>query len=202
MVISSILRNGGVTMRVVQGIVIENGIKVKKKMVLEDKICVVCGNAYEPYTQDARCCSKKCYRKDEYERKKEIILQQRKEYRAENLEREIERSRDYYQNHKEQCNVNMRNYYRRNRARCLEVVSRNLDEKRHGGKRQELIDWNGAKCFTCGKVDKRIAAHHVSLDKTDHENQILLCNSCHSRLHNNLRRIAKQELAASAMGRP
>ena len=170
-------------MREIQGIVIENGVKIKRKMVIEDRECSICGTLYEPYTQDATCCSKKCYRAAEYKRKREDILKQRKASYLKNKDKVLERSKKYYLQHRKETKVRTRKYYLANRQTFLDNVAAYADKVRHGGKRKELIALHGYVCYLCNKTSKIIAAHHVTLDKTDHENQILLCSSCHSKLH-------------------
>lgn len=170
-------------MREIEGIVIEDGVKVKRKMILEDRNCSVCGTLYEPYTQDATCCSKKCYRAAEYKRKRVDILEQRKASYLKNKDRDLERANKYYQGHKDKIKKYREKYYVLNKEKFLETVRKYQDQKRHGGKREELIEKHGHICYMCNKEVDRIAAHHVTLDKTDHDNQVLLCLSCHAKLH-------------------
>jgi len=70
---------------------------------------------------------------------------------------------------------------------CIKKAAnrRYKDKTRHGGAREELIKKYGLVCSNCGKVGNRsnIHAHHTSFDTTDHEGQVLLCRSCHSREH-------------------
>ena len=74
---------------------------------------------------------------------------------------------------------------------CSDVCSkiaenrRYKDKLRHGGKRQELIKRDGLICSKCGKSGNEfeIVAHHSEFDKYDHENQVLLCRSCHAKEH-------------------
>lgn len=62
---------------------------------------------------------------------------------------------------------------------------RHKDKMLHGNKRSELLTENGFKCSACGKEGNsfEIVAHHVTLDKADHDNQVLLCRACHASLH-------------------
>jgi hypothetical protein len=74
---------------------------------------------------------------------------------------------------------------------CSEICHRRArdrrykDKIRHGKKRTKLIKENGLICEKCGKKGNefQIVAHHESFDKFDHENQVLLCRSCHSKEH-------------------
>ncbi len=58
------------------------------------------------------------------------------------------------------------------------------DKVRHGGKRGKLLDAFGAVCFECKQqfTESQVVAHHL-IDKTDHRFQILLCRSCHRKIH-------------------
>ena len=70
---------------------------------------------------------------------------------------------------------------------CGKIASdrRYKDKMRHGDKRQNLIKKNGLICSKCGKAGNEfeIIAHHSDFDKYDHENQVLLCRSCHAKEH-------------------
>lgn len=59
------------------------------------------------------------------------------------------------------------------------------DEKRHGGKRGELLALFGPRCSACGHEggENEIVAHHIRGNPLDHSLQILLCRSCHASLH-------------------
>lgn len=58
------------------------------------------------------------------------------------------------------------------------------DKTRHGGKRKELLDRYGPVCFFCGQIKEKISisAHHI-FDSSNHDFQILLCRSCHGKIH-------------------
>lgn len=58
------------------------------------------------------------------------------------------------------------------------------DKTRHGGKKKDLAK-NGYICGMCGKIGSSytICAHHTTGHKYDHDNQELLCRSCHSKVH-------------------
>ena len=71
------------------------------------------------------------------------------------------------------------------------------DRVRHGGKREILLDKFGPACSMCGEKTepRKIAAHHLK-DKMDHEFQVLLCLSCHAKLHGGTERkvVSPEEL--------
>jgi len=167
-------------MRKVHGLV--EGKKVW--MVLEDRKCEICGVIYEPYTQDARCCSRKCYRKSEYKRKKEQILADRKRDYEKNKPIILAKNREYYQKHQEERREYRKKYYANNREELLSSVEEYNDEQRHGGRRKELIGKYGHTCYLCGKTEVNyLAAHHITLNNKEHEKQVLLCPTCHGKLH-------------------
>jgi AraC-like DNA-binding protein len=63
------------------------------------------------------------------------------------------------------------------------------DKIRHGGKRSSLLTNVGVKCSQCGCEGTTfdIVAHHLTGNNQDHEHQVLLCRSCHMKLHTAIR---------------
>jgi hypothetical protein len=170
-------------MRMIEGVVEVDGKKVKRKILLEDRLCDVCGNKYEPYTQDARCCSKKCYRKALSIKNSIRTKEARKKSYERNKNEILAHNKKWYQSHQEERKTYRREYYRKNKERILDQVSEYSDLVRHGGERSKLIKKHGHVCYMCGCESERIVAHHVTLNKEDHEHQVLLCLSCHAKLH-------------------
>lgn len=76
---------------------------------------------------------------------------------------------------------------------------RYLDKARHGSKRQELLDKHGPKCSICGLIKNEIdiVAHHITGNPEEHEWQVLLCRSCHAKLH--LPNIDKKKIPESVI---
>ncbi len=124
-------------------------------VVLKNRICKICGNEFEPKRSNSLYCSKKCGRKA---------------YHKNRLVEDNRDSREYNKTHKEQIK-NKRKLYK--------------DKIRHDGEREKLINEYGFVCSRCGKKKDSfdIVAHHTSFDNTKHENQILLCRSCHRKVH-------------------
>jgi len=58
------------------------------------------------------------------------------------------------------------------------------DKIRHGGRREYLLNIFGPVCSHCGleKEEKDITLHHL-VNKDIHDFQILLCRSCHAKVH-------------------
>lgn len=171
-------------MRTIQGIVIEDGVKVKRWMVLEDRLCEVCGAKYEPYNQDSACCSKKCYQKRQRGKNPEARAEYRKKYYERNKKKILKHNKKYHAKHREKIKAYHRDLYNANRDERLKLQSEYADTQRHGGMRKVLLEKHGHTCYMCGKENvKNIAAHHKTLDKTDHEYQVLVCLSCHAKIH-------------------
>ena len=78
------------------------------------------------------------------------------------------------------------------------------DKVRHGGKRSDLIK-KGYICSKCGKIGSSysIVAHHTTGHKYDHDNQELLCRSCHGKEHSkriadlNFKDVSKEMIEAA-----
>lgn len=172
-------------MKIVWGTVVENGCKVRRHIILEDKNCEFCGNKFTPQKTISRYCSRDCGKQAErnrnanknalrtkewYRNNKGIAKERRREYYLANRERLIEYSKDYRNNHLGIKKVNDGLY---------------KDKIRHGSLKELLIEKHGMICQWCGKQSDSfdLTAHHVSGDPTDHKNQTLLCRSCHAKVH-------------------
>jgi predicted nucleic acid-binding Zn ribbon protein len=172
-------------MKIIYGVVEENGKRVRKYLALEPRQCLICGNEFEPITQTSKYCSRKCGKKADYESHRErYINRSRESYRVNIDEKKILRKKKYWSN-PEKFRLLAKQY------RELHKVEKNLkdnqykDKVRHGGKKEKLIEEFGCVCSICGKegTTTDIVAHHVTLNNQEHDNQILLCRSCHMRLH-------------------
>ncbi len=79
------------------------------------------------------------------------------------------------------------------------------DKARHGGKRRILLERFGPVCAMCGEQfeNRKIAVHHLR-DKADHKFQILLCLSCHTKLHGGTERkpVSPEELLEAINSSP
>lgn len=76
---------------------------------------------------------------------------------------------------------------------CSGKAAKRRFEKKHGNKdklrhnlimkRDELIKVKGEKCYFCSSK-KGLCLHHINYKDNDPNNILLLCNSCHTKVHN------------------
>lgn len=158
----------------------------RKILILETRKCGVCGNEFEPKKQVSKYCSKSCGKKADYQRHAESYRKRSSEWYRNNLERARKGRQARYWKNPEYWRVKTREYTKLHRKKVRKHDNEYKDKIRHGGKRKELIQQNGLKCSSCGKIADRftIIAHHVTFDNQDHSEQILLCRSCHAKVHN------------------
>lgn len=168
-------------MRVIYGVVDGK----RKIVILETRKCEVCGNEFEPKKQESKYCSKKCGKKADYKRNAEYYRNNSSEWYKNNLEKAKENRKNRYWSNPEYWRGKTREYVRLHKETVKKRDNEIKDKIRHGGKRRELIQQNGLTCSLCGKTgeDSRIDVHHVTFDKHDHSRQILLCASCHTKVH-------------------
>jgi predicted nucleic acid-binding Zn ribbon protein len=180
-----ILVYGGTYMKIIFGSVIENGKRIRKYLVLEPKTCIVCGELFEPKRQDSKYCSDKCSRVAEYENNKENYKKKSLEYYNNNKEKRSESRKKYYWSDPERFRLATKEYNKLHKEEKNKKDNEYKDKTRHDSKKKLLIDEFGCKCSMCGKEGStfEIVAHHVTFDKNDHESQVLLCRSCHMRVH-------------------
>jgi predicted nucleic acid-binding Zn ribbon protein len=172
-------------MKIIIGVVEENGKRVRRTLALESRKCLICGTEFEPKKQSSRFCSRKCGKVFEYRNNRERYIKNSIKHYEQNLEKSKQRRKEYYWSDPEKFRLLAKQY------RELHKVEKNLkdnqykDKVRHGGKKEKLIEEFGCVCSICGKegTTTDIVAHHVTLNNQEHDNQILLCRSCHMRLH-------------------
>lgn len=172
-------------MRVIYGVVVKDGKKTRQALVLEDRECPICHSIFTPKRQDSNVCSRKCSKKDDYQKHSERYKNTSSQYYREHSD-EINKTRsEQYLANPEYYKQRNREYIRKSKEKRHIKDAIYKDTLRHGGKRSELIENNGLKCELCGKEGTRfdIVAHHITLDNKEHEKQCLLCRSCHMRLH-------------------
>lgn len=171
--------------KIVYAAVIENGIEIRKPVILEDRLCVVCGEKFTPSRQQSDTCSRKCSKKKERDAHKERYQAKAKEWYANNTERAKERRKKYYHENADYFKEKTKEWNRNNRERKLQNDREYKDRTRHGGFKQKLIEKHGCICSGCGAVlpSNQLSAHHVTFDKTQHDDQVLLCKPCHAKIH-------------------
>lgn len=172
-------------MKAIYGVVVENGKRVRRTIILEPRKCLLCGIEFQPSKQSSKYCSSKCSKKHDYQLNAEKYNElSRIKYRN-NLEEAREKRRKYYWSDPERFRNAVKKYRDEHKEKYKEYHDRVKDQKRHGGKRNELLNVNGPKCDMCGvvKKPKDIVAHHITGNNQEHEQQQLLCRKCHKRLH-------------------
>ncbi len=180
-------------MRIIYAVVVENGIKKRTPLILEDRKCRECGKVFSPYRQTSTLCSLVCQRKAENKKNASKYRERAKKWYQENIEKARKRRKQYYWSNPELCREKTRQYWKERREEKRQKDLQYKDETRHRGVKATLIKENGLICSECGvEVDGfYIDAHHVSGNKTDHGNQGLLCKSCHAKTHGLGKRIGR-----------
>ena len=174
-------------MKIIYGSVIVDGEKSRRPILLEKRFCEECGLEFQPVTQASKYCSRKCSKKAEHKRNAERYKQKAKEWYEDNLEKARERRKEYYWKNPNHWREKTREW---GEAHPKEKRQRDCvykDKTRHGEKRQEMIKKFGLKCSECGLESENefdIVLHHVKFDPQDHSEQVLLCRSCHAKVHN------------------
>lgn len=172
-------------MKAIWAVVIEDGVRKRKLLLLENRNCEICGEEFEPNKQDSKYCSRKCGKKAYNDRTKKQNNERAKRYRENNLEKVKEKRKAYYWSDPERFRQQTRDYFASRRKQKRKQDSQYKDDIRHGGKRKELLEECDNICGECGNKfpEHMLDAHHSTFDKSDHDNQEILCKSCHTRLH-------------------
>jgi hypothetical protein len=172
-------------MKAVYAVVVENGVKVRRPIILEDRRCEFCGRSYAPQRQSSRFCSGKCVAKADYARNSEKYKENSRKWHREYPEKSREYRLQQYWANPEHWRAKTREWNRLNPERKRAMDKAYKDRVRHDRKRAKLIEENGLVCSRCGKTGTSfgIVAHHVTNAPTDHSRQELLCRACHCKLH-------------------
>jgi hypothetical protein len=152
---------------------------------LEDRICEECGSEFQPKTQKSKYCTRKCGKKAHNDRTKEANRVRSQKWYSENKERASIRRKKHYWKDPEKWRTKTREYIKLHKEQVRKTDNEYKDKTRHDGKRAELIEEHGYKCSKCGENKKPfdIVAHHVTFDAQNHKRQVLLCRSCHAKIH-------------------
>lgn len=151
----------------------------------ERKRCIVCGYEFFPKLSKSVVCSGKCWAIQDYAKNKDRYKRRSIENYRDNLERCRKQRKRYYWSDPERFRERTKRWARQNvrykRTRDLAYK----DKIRHGGMRQRLIAQFGYVCSSCGKEksSRGIVVHHITFDPTKHDQQELLCRSCHALVH-------------------
>lgn len=160
-------------------------MKVTVEVDNVEGVCEVCGGQYAKSRMAQKYCSRKCYKRAEYLRNKDRYKESSRQWYANNHDQAVARRREYYWKDPEKWREKSNDYRKANLEKVADINRSYKDVVRHGGKRQELIDESGLVCSECGKECNsfQIVAHHETFDPTRHDEQVLLCRSCHMKAH-------------------
>ncbi len=132
------------------------------------------------------------YMREYYAKNKEKLDEQNLRRYYEQQEKRSEQRKARYQKDPEKHRAYTRKYYAEHREERRAADNEYKDKVRHGGMRKILIEESirkqaeeskGKVCSNCGVVvESGIHAHHL-VHKQDHDNQALLCASCHASFH-------------------
>lgn len=157
----------------------------RKPIALLKRNCDLCGVEYQPLRQTSSFCSAKCMKKNDSIVNADKACERSKRWYRANLEKAKATRKAYYWSDPERFKAKTKKWRLENLEKAKATSNTVKDNLRHGGKRSELIKENGLVCSSCGKSGGSfdIVAHHTTFKKTDHENQELLCRSCHAKIH-------------------
>jgi len=160
-----------------------------------------CTRCKQELSLDCFGIKKRTNSKDGYKSQcKECTNKTNAEYRINNLQKELQRSRNYYEKNKEQVNKKHRNHYQANKNEYLErqrkyikanpEKSKDYVNTRRARKlangiykllNKELFKIYNSACFYCGSVDFIEADHLIPLSRGGRHsvgNLVPACRSC------------------------
>lgn len=148
-------------------------------------ICKKCKKVVANAHFNRKFCSYKCKRSYNY---------------SKNYEKERIAYKKYYDNNKEYHLERAKRYYHQVDKSHLRKINNKAtykykDKVRFDGKRQQILKLHNHQCDFCGKKDglcihhkDGISYHNSPKANNDFENLLVLCRSCHSTLHWQLRK--------------
>lgn len=155
---------------------------------LKQRKCLECGNDFKPKRTASLYCSRKCSKKscNNGPGKEKARLRARKWYQN-NLDKARETRKEAYWKNPELGRKKAKEWREKNLDRARNNSEKFKDNIRHGGIRGDIIKESEGICSMCGK-DTRIGwrdscVHHETFDSEDHSEQVLLCRSCHIKVH-------------------
>jgi len=141
------------------------------------KQCEFCGIKFQSIRR--KTCSNTCKGKLQYQKRKKYCQQWWKKY---------------YLKHKKELNRKSRFWYHNNKTQALQINKKATlkykNKTRFDGKRQEILEAHNNKCDFCEKI-KKLHIHHIDGQSywnskkanNDIKNLMVLCSSCHKKLH-------------------
>ena len=137
-----------------QGVYAKVG-KVRRWLILRSKLCEECGCEFQPKKRDSRYCSRACGKKAESKRNADKYSARGKKWYQDNLEEAKTKRKERYWSDPEKYRKDSNDWRKNNVDKDKECQARSKDNAIHGGRRKEILD----------------------------DNQVLLCRSCHAKVH-------------------
>jgi len=167
-----------------------------------------CTRCKEELSIDCFSIKKRTNSKDGYKSQcKKCTNKTNAEYRANNLQKELLRSKNYYINNKEKVNEQHKKYYSLHKSEYLERQRKSLKDNPERSKdyvnkrrarilsngvfkllKKELIKLYNSPCFYCGSLDLIEADHIIPLSRGGRHsigNLVPACQKCNRSKHNN-----------------
>jgi hypothetical protein len=149
-----------------------------------EKKCVVCGIKFNSSYQRTKYCSTHCKSKGDYQRRIEYHKAHWKKYSLKNREKLNQRNAEWYREHKLLA-----------RSINKKATLKYKDNTRFGGKREIILKLHKNSCDFC-KTTKNLHIHHIDgksywngKPNNDLKNLMVLCGTCHKKLHWMLTRV-------------
>ena len=159
----------------------------RKNVLVKKKKCSECGEMFIPKRVYSLFCTRTCGKVNERKKSREQNNERSKKWYAENKEnRSITRKAKYWSN-PELARQKTKEWREKNPDKAKSTQRRTKDNMRHGGLGDNIIKDSEYMCFMC-KKDTRVGwrdacVHHATFNKDDHSEQVLLCRSCHAKIH-------------------
>jgi len=168
-------------------------IKVGSKrrwVILEQRKCRECGNGFQPKTQKSLYCSKACGNKAERDRSSAKNRERSKEWYHNNIEEARKKRKERYWSNPDKYRAYSKSWREEHPEEEKELRDRTKDRLLHGGRRKGILEQSNYICSVCGKDTRSgwrdSCVHHETFDSTDHDNQVLVCRNCHTKIHKKL----------------
>lgn len=164
--------------------------RCKRNYPMKPHICPNCNKEFIPeHTNMQKYCSSECRRKDNYNKNKDKIDNQNKEYRLKNIEKVKLKRKERYHANAEEFKEKSRQWRLKNHERYLNKLNINHDLKRYGGNKEKVLERDSYKCTKCGNINDLIIHHIDESGQTETPNNSMdnlttLCRPCHLKLHN------------------
>ena len=162
----------------------------RTKVLVRKRKCRECGNDFQPQTKSSKYCSRSCGKKASRERTVEKDRERARLWYKDHLDEARKKRKERYWSNPEKHRQDTRRWREKNLEREKESQSRSKDARRHGGRRESILEQSNYACSVCGKDTRDgwrdSCVHHETFNSTDHDNQVLVCRNCHAKIHKKL----------------